>query len=74
MSYRVPAMTSPEHFPYCFWHPEVPKEETIRQLLAQNSDNTLLRYQAGRACAVEGILACIMSISPSRSGYCRGGA
>ncbi|KAL2816456.1 hypothetical protein BJX63DRAFT_430156 [Aspergillus granulosus] len=28
--------------------------ETLRQLLAQYPDNTLLRYQVGRACAVAG--------------------
>ncbi|KAL4740433.1 hypothetical protein BDV11DRAFT_169190 [Aspergillus similis] len=54
MSDRVPAMTSPEHFPYCFWYPGVPPEETLRQLLTQYQGNTLLRYQVGRACAVGG--------------------
>ncbi|KAL2811478.1 hypothetical protein BJX63DRAFT_398942 [Aspergillus granulosus] len=53
MSNRVPLM-SPEHFPYCFWHPDVPQEETLRQLLAAYPDNILLRYQIGRACAVGG--------------------
>ncbi|KAL4884308.1 hypothetical protein BJY04DRAFT_215736 [Aspergillus karnatakaensis] len=54
MSNRIPVMTAPEQFPYCFWYPEVPREETLRQLLAQYPDCTLLRYQVGRACAVGG--------------------
>ncbi|KAL4755853.1 uncharacterized protein BDW70DRAFT_165053 [Aspergillus foveolatus] len=52
MSNRVPVMTSPEHFPYCFWHLDIPREETLKQLLTHYPGNTLLRYQVGRACAV----------------------
>ncbi|KAL2851352.1 hypothetical protein BJX68DRAFT_266263 [Aspergillus pseudodeflectus] len=54
MSNRVPAMTAPDHFPYCFWHPDVPQEETLRQLLARYPGNDLMRYQVGRACAAGG--------------------
>ncbi|KAL2837090.1 hypothetical protein BJX68DRAFT_273228 [Aspergillus pseudodeflectus] len=53
MSNRVPLM-SQEQFPYCFWHPDVPREETLKQLLAAYPDNALLRYQVGRACAAGG--------------------
>ncbi|KAL2802564.1 hypothetical protein BJX63DRAFT_106892 [Aspergillus granulosus] len=53
MSNRVPLM-SQEHFPYCFWHPDVPREETLKQLLAAYPDDLLLRYRVGRACAAGG--------------------
>ncbi|KAL2818729.1 hypothetical protein BDW59DRAFT_181863 [Aspergillus cavernicola] len=57
MSNTVPMMPSPEDFPYCFWHPDVPREETLRQLLVQYPANTHLRYQVGRACAAGGYTA-----------------
>ena len=51
MSNRVPNMKSPEIFPYCFWHPDIPAEQTLRDLLERYPGNDLLRYQVGRACA-----------------------
>ncbi|KAL4864228.1 hypothetical protein BDV12DRAFT_176499 [Aspergillus spectabilis] len=54
MSNRVPEMHIPEEFPYCFWHPDIPTQTTLRHLLDQYPDNLLLRYQVGRACAVGG--------------------
>ncbi|KAL2782536.1 hypothetical protein BJX66DRAFT_320466 [Aspergillus keveii] len=30
MSNKVLRMTSPQCFPYCFWHPDVPRAETLR--------------------------------------------
>lgn len=56
MSNRVPEMKSPEEFPYCFWHPDVPSEETLRELLRQYPACSLLPYQVGRACAVGGYI------------------
>jgi hypothetical protein len=54
MSNRVPDIDRPEDIPYCFWHPDVPSEQTLQQLLERHLDNTLLRYQVGRACAAGG--------------------
>ncbi|KAL2833016.1 hypothetical protein BDW59DRAFT_157155 [Aspergillus cavernicola] len=54
MSNRIPKMHTPQEFPYCFWHPDVPCEETLRELLTRYPDNALLPYQVGRACAVGG--------------------
>ncbi|KAL4861057.1 hypothetical protein BDV12DRAFT_180806 [Aspergillus spectabilis] len=54
MSNRLPDMENQEEFPYCFWYPDVPSEETLRQLLKRYPENVLLRYQVGRACAVGG--------------------
>ncbi|KAJ5168366.1 uncharacterized protein N7482_003960 [Penicillium canariense] len=54
MSNRIPEMNGPGDFPYCFWHPEVPGEQTLRRLLEKYPDNKLLRYQVGRACAAGG--------------------
>jgi hypothetical protein len=54
MSNRVPNMNSPENFPYCFWHPDIPAEQTLRDLLERYPGNELLRYQIGRACAAGG--------------------
>jgi hypothetical protein len=47
-------MDRPEEIPYCFWHPDVPSEQTLQQLLVAYPENTLLRYQIGRACAAGG--------------------
>ncbi|KAJ5963297.1 uncharacterized protein N7479_003173 [Penicillium vulpinum] len=54
MSNRVPDMKSPDDFPYCFWHPDIPAEQTLRDLLERYPGNDLLRYQVGRACAAGG--------------------
>ncbi|KAL5362441.1 hypothetical protein BJX96DRAFT_153939 [Aspergillus floccosus] len=54
MSNRIPEMNDPEHFPYCFWHPDVPEEQILRRLLEKYPGNQLLRYQVGRACAAGG--------------------
>lgn len=37
MSNRIPDMGDGEEndFPYCFWHPQVPSEATLRQLLCR---------------------------------------
>ncbi|KAF4973151.1 hypothetical protein FSARC_495 [Fusarium sarcochroum] len=53
MSNRVPTMDRPESIPYCFWHPDVPNEDTLRQLL-RDYPTPLMRYQVGRACAAGG--------------------
>ena len=52
MSGIIPTML-PEEVPYCFWYPDIPKEETLRALLQQYPD---LLYQVARACAVAGYL------------------
>ncbi|KAG7417316.1 hypothetical protein Forpe1208_v003854 [Fusarium oxysporum f. sp. rapae] len=53
MSNRIPEMEKPEDTPYCFWHPDVPSQETLRHLL--NDHPTLfMRYKIGRACAAGG--------------------
>ncbi|KAJ5870984.1 hypothetical protein N7455_005925 [Penicillium solitum] len=54
MSNRVPNMKSPDDFPYCFWHPDIPAEQTLRDLLERYPRNALLQYQVGRACAAGG--------------------
>ncbi|KAL3456167.1 hypothetical protein BJX64DRAFT_294356 [Aspergillus heterothallicus] len=54
MSNRILEMTTPEEFPYCFWHPSLPTKQTLRELLRRYPDNTLLLYQVGRACAAGG--------------------
>ncbi|KAL3465674.1 hypothetical protein BJX64DRAFT_285280 [Aspergillus heterothallicus] len=54
MSNRLPGMAHQEEFPYCFWHPDFPSEETLRQLLKPYPENLLLRYQVGHACSVGG--------------------
>ncbi|KAL3476203.1 hypothetical protein BJX99DRAFT_258717 [Aspergillus californicus] len=53
-SNRVPEMHTAQEVPYCFWHPDVPREETLRELLTRYPDNALLPYQVRRACAVGG--------------------
>ncbi|EGU87654.1 hypothetical protein FOPG_08537 [Fusarium oxysporum f. sp. conglutinans race 2 54008] len=53
MSGRVPEMEKPEDIPYCFWYPDVPGQDTLRQLL-KDYPTVLMRYQVGRACAVGG--------------------
>ncbi|KAH7254220.1 uncharacterized protein BKA55DRAFT_510385 [Fusarium redolens] len=53
MSGRVPEMEKPEDIPYCFWYPDVPNQDALRQLL-KDHPTTLMRYQVGRACAVGG--------------------
>ncbi|KLO90242.1 Uncharacterized protein LW93_5699 [Fusarium fujikuroi] len=53
MSNRLPEMEKPEHIPYCFWHPDVPTQETLRQLLKVHP-TMFMRYKIGRACAAGG--------------------
>jgi hypothetical protein len=57
MSNRIPDMEAAEDFPYCFWYPDIPTEQTLRALLARYHGNDLLRYQIGRACAAGGFTA-----------------
>lgn len=54
MSNRVPNIKSPDDFPYCFWHPDIPAERTLRVLVEKYPGNDLLRYQVGRACTAGG--------------------
>lgn len=53
MSNVVPDMGSPDEVPYCFWHPVVPAQETLRALLAKLPGLDMAN-QVGRACAVAG--------------------
>jgi len=54
MSNRIPDMDDDgEDMPYCFWHPDVPTEDTLRELLRRYR-GTATRYQVGRVCAVAG--------------------
>ncbi|EWZ84452.1 hypothetical protein FOWG_12247 [Fusarium oxysporum f. sp. lycopersici MN25] len=53
MSNRIPKMEKPEDIPYCFWHPDVPSQGTLRQLL-KNYPTLFMRYKVGRACAAGG--------------------
>ncbi|EAA28138.3 hypothetical protein NCU07149 [Neurospora crassa OR74A] len=49
MSSKVPQMAKEEEFPYCFWHPDLPSEQTLRQLLAWYGETRPgIRYQVGR--------------------------
>lgn len=52
MSNRIPEMKQ-EDIPYCFWHPEVPSQDTLRQLLKAHP-TLFMRYKIGRACAAGG--------------------
>ncbi|UNI18515.1 hypothetical protein JDV02_004779 [Purpureocillium takamizusanense] len=54
MSNRIPHIANDDEMPYCFWHPDVPNEQTLRQLLQRYPESAVLRYGAGRACAVAG--------------------
>ncbi|KPM45271.1 hypothetical protein AK830_g1307 [Neonectria ditissima] len=54
MSNSIPTgMDTSEQTPYCFWYPDVPSEDTLRQLLRHNSGKSMA-YQVGRACAAGG--------------------
>ncbi|KAM0420995.1 hypothetical protein ACHAPT_011238 [Fusarium lateritium] len=56
MSNRLPETNppkSPDNLPYCFWHPNVPNEQTLRQLL-KSYPHPLMTYQVARACAAGG--------------------
>ncbi|KAF5710529.1 hypothetical protein FMUND_9452 [Fusarium mundagurra] len=53
MSNWIPEMEKPEDIPYCFWYPNVPSQETLRQLLEAHP-TLLMRYKVGRACAAGG--------------------
>ncbi|KAF5631720.1 hypothetical protein F52700_6642 [Fusarium sp. NRRL 52700] len=53
MSNRLPQMRKPEDIPYCFWHPDVPSQDTLRQLLKAHP-TLFMRYKIGRACAAGG--------------------
>ncbi|KAF5562986.1 hypothetical protein FPHYL_5411 [Fusarium phyllophilum] len=50
MSNRIPEMEKPEGIPYGFWHPNVPSQETLRQLLKAHP-TLLMRY---KCLAVDG--------------------
>jgi hypothetical protein len=62
MSNRVLDMKSSEDFPYCFWHLDVPSEQTLRDLLERYPGNELLRYQIGRACAAGGYISLYLGL------------
>lgn len=54
MGNRIPtAMDTPEQTPYCFWYPDIPSEDTLRQLLRHDLGKSMV-YQVGRACAAGG--------------------
>ncbi|EWG47509.1 hypothetical protein FVEG_07590 [Fusarium verticillioides 7600] len=53
MSNRILKMKKAEDMPYCFWHPDVPSQDTLRQLLKAHP-TLLMRYKIGRACAAGG--------------------
>ncbi|OIW29065.1 hypothetical protein CONLIGDRAFT_406904 [Coniochaeta ligniaria NRRL 30616] len=60
MSNRVPpdmGKEEEEEVPYCFWHPDIPTEETLRELLARYPGSAAMRYKVGRACAAAGFTA-----------------
>ncbi|EGO60032.1 hypothetical protein NEUTE1DRAFT_143574 [Neurospora tetrasperma FGSC 2508] len=58
MSSKVPQMEKEEEFPYCFWHPDLPSEQTLRQLLARYGETRpTIQYQVGRVCAMAGYTA-----------------
>ncbi|KAK3386245.1 hypothetical protein B0T20DRAFT_457738 [Sordaria brevicollis] len=48
---KIPNMKTDHVKPYCFWHPDVPSEKTLRELAKRYPD---MAYQVGRACAVAG--------------------
>ncbi|KAF4830903.1 hypothetical protein CGCTS75_v005730 [Colletotrichum tropicale] len=53
MSNRIPDMDSdqPDDMPYCIWYPDLPSEDTLRELVRCFP---AMAYQAARACAVAG--------------------
>ena len=51
MSNEIPKMETDDVKPYCFWHPDTPSEETLRQLARRYPE---MVYLVGRACAVAG--------------------
>lgn len=51
MSNQIPKMATDDAKPYCFWHPDVPSENTLRQLAKRYPE---MAYLVGRACAVAG--------------------
>ncbi|KAI8161337.1 hypothetical protein KHU50_008302, partial [Colletotrichum sp. SAR 10_65] len=53
MSNRIPDMDpdQPEDMPYCIWFPDLPSEDTLRDLVRCFP---AMAYQAARACAVAG--------------------
>ncbi|RSL88922.1 hypothetical protein CEP51_001473 [Fusarium floridanum] len=54
MSNRLPEPHPPaRELPYCFWYPDLPKEQTLRHLL-KTYPNPLMLYQVARACAAGG--------------------
>lgn len=59
MSNRIPTLGKEQQaddVPYCFWYPDVPSEDTLRELL-RLYPSTKMRYQIGRACAAGGYTA-----------------
>lgn len=60
MSNVIPEVSDPSLLPYCFWYPEVAREETYRRLAEQYPS---LRYHVGRACAVAGYTSLYISLN-----------
>lgn len=61
MSGIIPTISQPDEIPYCFWYPEVPKEDTLRALVQQYPD---MLYQAARACAIAGYFDLYKELDP----------
>ena len=61
MSGIIPTISQPEEMPYCIWHPEVPKEDTLRALVQRYPD---MLYHAARACAVAGYIDLYKELDP----------
>lgn len=59
MSNQIPDIKTVDEIPYCFWYPDLPSEETLRELVARYPDT---RYQVGRTCAVAGYTALYESL------------
>ncbi|KAL1960143.1 hypothetical protein VTO42DRAFT_8686 [Malbranchea cinnamomea] len=53
MSNVIPDMNEEADFPYCFWHPDMPCEDTLRRLVSRYP-TMRMRYLVGRACAAAG--------------------
>ena len=61
MSGIIPTISQPEEMPYCIWHPEVPKEDTLRALVQRYPD---MLYHVARACAVAGYIDLYKELDP----------
>lgn len=66
MSNEIPVEMLPQHVPYFMWYPDVPSEETCKQLVQKYPD---MKYQVGRTCAVAGYvgLYCELDLLPDVS-------